>query len=100
MVREQEELDEVSRAKLRLRAAAAPPAGATSKVLRLATGLLPQVFGIRCSRAAVRRSKTTGQGSRPSSLSLFLVAGAAAAILTTRLLRRRPAEKDKPHQLR
>ncbi len=100
MVREQEEFNEVARAKLRLRAAAVRPRGTTNRVLGIAAGLLPQVFRMRGARVATRPVKANRQGRRSSKVPLIALAGAATAVLATQLLRRRSDTKRKATRIR
>ncbi len=96
MVREQEELSEVARAKERLRIAAARPSG-TNKAVRAATGILGLVLPVRrlfvqSKQRAVGHKQALGPRRRGSSRPLLILAGAGAAAFAAGLLLRRSAD--------
>lgn len=96
MVREPQELNEVEQAKLRLRAAAAPPVGGRpNKALRIAAGLIPRaLIGLQHGRASAQRRKSAPrQGRASNKLPLAFLAGTAVAMLATGMMRRRSAKK-------
>ncbi len=87
MVREQEELSEVDRAKARLRAAAAPATG-TVAALRATSGLLRLLRPTTRSRAGAQAGEPAAT-ERGSLRPLVILAGAAVAALAAGVLLRR-----------